>query len=207
MKIVNLDGYTTNPGDQSWDWMGNYGDYKVYDRTTADQVVERAKGANLLIINKTVLDRATLEALRPELEYIGLQSTGYNVVDCAAAKEQGITVCNIPAYSTNAVAQLVFAFILSFTNQVAVHTQAVENGEWCRCPDFCFWKTPLMELDGKTLGIFGFGAIGHRLQKHSVCKCWCAPRTKSRLTGCTAPDLQMRIRCWQTATSSLATAP
>lgn len=163
MKIVNLDGYTTNPGDQSWDWMGNYGDYKVYDRTTADQVVERAKGANLLIINKTVLDRATLEALRPELEYIGLQSTGYNVVDCAAAKELGITVCNIPAYSTNAVAQLVFAFILSFTNQVAVHTQAVENGEWCRCPDFCFWKTPLMELDGKTLGIFGFGAIGHRV--------------------------------------------
>ena len=159
MKIVNLDGYTTNPGDQSWDWMGNYGDYKVYDRTRADQVVERAKGANLLIINKTVLDRATLEALRPDLEYIGLQSTGYNVVDCAAAKELGITVCNIPAYSTNAVAQLVFAFILSFTNQVAVHTQAVENGEWCRCPDFCFWKTPLMELDGKTLGIFGFGAI------------------------------------------------
>ena len=85
------------------------------------------------------------------------------VVDCAAAKELGITVCNIPAYSTNAVAQLVFAFILSFTNQVAVHTQAVENGEWCRCPDFCFWKTPLMELDGKTLGIFGFGAIGHRV--------------------------------------------
>ena len=96
MKIVNLDGFTTNPGDH---WMGNYGDYKVYDRTTADQVVERAKGANLLIINKTVLDRATLEALRPELEYIGLQSTGYNVVDCAAAKELGITVCNIPAYS------------------------------------------------------------------------------------------------------------
>ena len=115
MKIVNLDGYTTNPGDQSWDWMGNYGDYKVYDRTRADQVVERAKGANLLIINKTVLDRATLEALRPDLEYIGLQSTGYNVVDCAAAKELGITVCNIPAYSTNAVAQLVFAFILSLS--------------------------------------------------------------------------------------------
>ena len=85
------------------------------------------------------------------------------MVDCAAAKELGITVCNIPAYSTNAVAQLVFAFILSFTNQVAVHTQAVENGEWCHCPDFCFWKTPLMELDGKTLGIFGFGAIGHRV--------------------------------------------
>ena len=163
MKIVNLDGYTTNPGDQSWDWLGKYGDYTVYDRTTADEVLPRAKGANLLIINKTVLDRAALEALRPELEYIGLQSTGYNVVDCAAAKELGITVCNIPAYSTNAVAQLVFAFILSFTNQVSTHAKAVQDGEWCSCPDFCFWKTPLMELDGKTLGIFGFGAIGHRV--------------------------------------------
>lgn len=146
----------------------------------------------------------------PELEYIGLQSTGYNVVDCAAAKELGITVCNIPAYSTNAVAQLVFAFILSFTNQVAVHTQAVENGEWCRCPDFCFWKTPLMELDGKTLGIFGFGAIGHRVaqiaETFGMQVLVCTPHEKP-LDGCTAPDLQMRIRCWQTATSSLATVP
>ncbi|MGN0521800.1 MAG: NAD(P)-dependent oxidoreductase [Eubacterium sp.] len=163
MKIVNLDGYTTNPGDLSWEGFEKLGEYTVYDRTTPDQIIERAKGANVLIINKTVLDRKLLEALSPELEYIGLQSTGYNVVDCKAARELGITVCNIPAYSTKAVAQLVFAFILQITNQVSLHSDAVKNGEWCTCPDFCFWKTPLSELSGKTIGIIGFGSIGSRV--------------------------------------------
>lgn len=163
MKIVNLDGYTTNPGDQSWDSFRQYGDLTVYERTAPEEVLLRAKGANILIINKTVLNRAMLEELKPELEYIGLQSTGYNVVDCEAAKELGITVSNIPAYSTNAVAQLVFAMILEFTNKVTLHSQAVHNGEWCTCPDFCFWKAPLAELDGKTIGIIGFGAIGRRV--------------------------------------------
>lgn len=165
MKIVNLDGYTTNPGDLSWDGIKRFGDYTVYDRTPADKVIERAKGANILIINKTVVTREILDALSPELKYIGLQSTGYNVVDCDYARKLGITVCNIPAYSTKAVAQLVFAFILQVTNEVALHSNAVKNGEWCTCPDFCFWKTPLTELDSKIIGIIGFGSIGRRVAK------------------------------------------
>lgn len=163
MKIVNLDGCTTNPGDLSWDGIKKYGDYTVYDRTSPKDIVIRAKGANALIINKTVITREILESLKPELEYIGLQSTGYNVVDCQAAKELGITVCNIPSYSTNAVAQLVFAFILEITNQVSVHSESVRNGDWCRCPDFCYWKTSLTELMGKTIGIIGFGSIGRKV--------------------------------------------
>ena len=163
MKIVNLDGHTTNPGDLSWEGIKELGDYTVYDRTAPDEIIRRAKGAEILIINKTVLDRSLLDALSPELKYIGLQSTGYNVVDCEYARELGITVCNIPAYSTNAVAQLVFAFILQITNKVTLHSDAVKNGEWCSCPDFCFWKEPLTELDGKTIGIIGFGSIGRRV--------------------------------------------
>ena len=165
MKIVNLDGVTTNPGDLSWDGMKKLGDFTVYDRTSPDQIIERAKGANALIINKTILTKEILEQLKPELEYVGLQSTGYNVVDCESAKKLGITVCNIPSYSTNAVAQLVFSFILQFTNKVSLHSEAVHNGEWCSCPDFCFWKAPLAELAGKTIGIIGFGAIGQKVAK------------------------------------------
>lgn len=165
MRIVNLDGYTTNPGDLSWDGIKRLGDYTVYDRTSPDEVISRAKGAEILIINKTVITKEILDALSPELKYIGLQSTGYNVVDCDYARKIGVTVCNIPAYSTKAVAQLVFAFILQVTNEVALHSQAVKNGEWCTCPDFCFWKKPLTELDGKVIGIIGFGSIGQRVAK------------------------------------------
>lgn len=163
MKIVNLDGYTTNPGDLSWDGIKKLGDYTVYDRTRPEDVIERAKGAEILIVNKTVITKEILDSLSPELKYIGLQSTGYNVVDCDYARHLGITVCNIPAYSTNAVAQLVFAFILQITNEVTLHSTAVKKGEWCDCPDFCFWKKPLTELDGKTIGIVGFGSIGQRV--------------------------------------------
>lgn len=163
MKIVNLDGFTTNPGDLSWEGIEKLGDYIVYDRTSPDEIINRAKGADILIVNKTIIDRDILDALSPELKYIGLQSTGYNVVDCEYARKLGITVCNIPAYSTNAVAQLVFAFILQITNEVTLHSNAVKNGEWCECPDFCFWKKPLTELDGKTIGIVGFGSIGRRV--------------------------------------------
>lgn len=163
MKIVNLDGFTTNPGDLSWAGIERLGDYTVYERTSPDEIIKRAKGADILIVNKTIIDRDILNALSPELKYIGLQSTGYNVVDCAYARQLGITVCNIPAYSTNAVAQLVFAFILQITNEVTLHSDAVKHGEWCDCPDFCFWKKPLTELDGKTIGIVGFGSIGQRV--------------------------------------------
>lgn len=162
MKIVNLDGYTTNPGDLSWDWLGNYGEYKVYDRTAPEQIAERAKDADILIINKSVITAQMLENL-PNLKFVGLQSTGYNVIDCKAARARNITVSNIPAYSTTGVAQLVFAFILQVSDNVSLHSDAVHNGEWCECPDFCFWKTPLTELDGKTIGIIGFGSIGRRV--------------------------------------------
>lgn len=162
MKIVNLDGYTTNPGDLSWDWLGNYGEYKVYDRTAPEQIVERAKDADILIINKSVITAQMLENLS-NLKFVGLQSTGYNVIDCKAARARNITVSNIPAYSTTGVAQLVFAFILQVADNVSLHSDAVHNGEWCECPDFCFWKTPLTELDGKTIGIIGFGSIGRRV--------------------------------------------
>ena len=162
MKIVNLDGYTTNPGDLSWDNFHKYGEYIVYDRTLPSQSIERAKDADVLIINKSVITAEMLDKM-PKLKYVGLQSTGYNVIDGVAARERGITVSNIPAYSTNAVAQLVFAFILQITNKVSLHSDAVHNNEWCECPDFCFWKAPLSELDGKTIGIIGFGSIGQRV--------------------------------------------
>ena len=164
MKIVNLDGYATNPGDLSWDNFRQYGDYTVYDRTAPSQIIERAKDADILFINKCVITAEMLEQM-PKLKYVGLQSTGYNVIDCAAARKRGITISNIPAYSTNAVAQLVFAFILQITNKVTLHSDAVHQNEWCECPDFCFWKAPLSELDGKTIGIIGFGSIGKRVTK------------------------------------------
>lgn len=164
MKIVNLDGYTTNPGDLSWEFLNKYSDdVTVYDRTSPEEVLSRAKGADILIINKTVLNSDLLKKLSPQLKYVGLQSTGYNVVDLETATKLGITVCNIPSYSTNAVAQQVFAFILHFTNKVELHSDSVHNGDWCSCPDFCYTLSPLSELDGKTLGIIGFGSIGKRV--------------------------------------------
>ncbi len=165
MKIVNLDGYTTNPGDLSWEGIEKLGDYTVYDRTAPEDIIKRAKGAQILMVNKVIITKEILDALSPELEYIGLQSTGYNVVDCEYARKLGITVSNIPSYSTNAVAQLVFSYILLMTNEVSLHSDAVRNGEWTNCPDFCFWKKPLTELGGKTIGIIGFGAIGQKVAR------------------------------------------
>lgn len=162
MKIVNLDGITTNPGDLSWDWLGKYGEYTVYDRTSPEDVIDRAKDADILIINKTYISAEMLELL-PKLKFVALQSTGYNAIDCEAARKKNIIVSNIPAYSTNAVAQLVFAMILEITNKVSLHNDSVHNNEWCECPDFCYWKAPLTELDSKVLGIIGFGSIGERV--------------------------------------------
>lgn len=164
MKIVVLDSYTTNPGDLSWDFLKKYADEVViYPRTEPNEVISRSKGANILIVNKTVLEEEEFDALAPELKYIGLQSTGYNVINLSAAARHGVTVCNIPSYSTNAVAQEVFAFILHFTNMVSLHSDSVHNGDWCSCPDFCYWLSPLSELAGKTIGIIGFGSIGKRV--------------------------------------------
>lgn len=167
MKIVNLDAHTTNPGDLSWDNFKKYGEVVIYERTNPQQIIERAKDADVLFVNKCILTADILDQL-PKLKYVGLQSTGYNVIDCDAAKKKGIVVSNIPAYSTSAVAQLVFALILQITNKVSIHSDAVHNGEWCDCPDFCFWKAPLTELDGKTIGIIGFGSIGQKV--YSIAK-------------------------------------
>ena len=159
MNITVLDGYTENPGDLSWDWLEALGETSIYDCTPDGLIAERSAGCEIIITNKTPLRRETLEKL-PELRYIGLLSTGYNVVDWEYCKEKGIPVCNIPTYSTSAVAQLTFALILEHTNHVALHSDSVMSGEWSNCKYFCYQKSPLAELDGKTLGIIGFGKIG-----------------------------------------------
>lgn len=162
MKIVILDGFTTNPGDLSWDWLREYGELTVYDRTKKEEIIPRCKDAEIVITNKTPLTRTEIDGM-PRLRFVALLSTGYNIADGAYLREKGIPLCNIPAYSTNAVAQLVFSFIMAFTNAVALHSDAVHSGEWTACPDFCFWKTPLAELQGKTLGVVGFGKIGQKV--------------------------------------------
>ena len=160
MKLVILDGYTENPGDLSWDWLNDLVDeYVVYDRTLPEDVLERSKDADILVTNKTVLTGEMLKSL-PKLKFISTLSPGYNVIDTEVAKELGIPVSNIPAYSTDAVAQLVFALLLELTNHVAIHDKSVKDGEWTSCVHFCYTKTPLCELRDKTFGIVGFGKIG-----------------------------------------------
>lgn len=160
MKLVILDGYTENPGDLSWEWLGGLVDeYKVYDKTSAELIVERAKDAEIVVTNKTPLTEETLSQLT-KLRYISTLATGYNVIDIEAASRLGIKVSNIPAYSTDGVAQLVFALLLEMVNSVALHNESVKKGDWADCEHFCYWKTPLTELSGKTFGIIGFGKIG-----------------------------------------------
>lgn len=164
MKIVVLDGYVLNPGDLSWEGIKKLGDTVIYDRTTPDLTVERAKGAKAVFTNKVVLNREIINQL-PDLKFIGVLATGYNVVDAEAAKNAGIVVTNIPAYSTASVAQMVFAHILNFAQNVGLHAQSVSSGDWAGSIDFAYWKTPQTELAGKTLGIIGFGQIGQAVAK------------------------------------------
>lgn len=159
MKIVVLDGYTLNPGDLSWEQFKSLGEFETYDRTPAALTVERARDAGIVLTNKTLLDRAVIAAL-PQLRYIGVLATGYNVVDIAAARERGIPVCNVPEYGTANVAQAAFALLLELTNRVGHHAQTVREGRWTSSQDFCYWDAPLVELHGRTLGIVGFGRIG-----------------------------------------------
>lgn len=159
MKIVILDGYCVNPGDLSWDGLRAFGEVVVYDRTSASEAAARAHGADAVLLNKTPLSADTLAQL-PELEYIGVLATGYNVVDVDAARGQGITVTNIPTYGTASVAQFVFALLLELCHNVKLHSDAVRSGEWSRHADWSFWKSPLVELAGKTMGVVGFGRIG-----------------------------------------------
>lgn len=164
MTITVLDGYTLNPGDMSWEKLGELGDLTVYDRTIPTEIIERAKGSEIVLTNKTVLDRKVIEQL-PDLKYIGVLATGYNVVDIKAATERGITVTNIPAYSTASVAQMVFALLLAVTNRVEYFTEENRAGRWSRSADFCYWDFPLTELAGKYFGIVGLGNIGRSVAR------------------------------------------
>ncbi len=164
MKIVVLDGYTLNPGDLSWDRLSHFGNLKVFERTSVGDILERVGDAEVIFTNKTPLSRETLAAL-PSVKYVGVLATGYNVVDVGAAKELGITVTNIPTYGTDAVAQFVFALLLEICHHVGSHSEAVKAGDWAKCPDFCFWNYPLIELVGKTIGIIGYGRIGQATGK------------------------------------------
>lgn len=159
MKIVVLDGYTLNPGDNPWTSVEKLGDLTVYDRTPADQVFERARKADIIIANKAVIDRELIGRLQ-RLKFISVMATGYNVIDVEAAREKGIPVSNVPVYSTNAVAQHVFAALLSLIHRISEHDQSVRAGDWTRCLDFSYWNTNIFELAGKTMGIVGLGRIG-----------------------------------------------
>jgi len=159
MKIVVLDGYCLNPGDLDWSALGALGEVGVYDRTPAAEAESRARGAAVVLTNKTPLPGAVLERLAG-LRYIGVLATGYNIVDVEAARRLGIVVANIPTYGTASVAQFVFALLLELCHRVGMHADAVRTGEWSRNPDWCFWKSPLVELAGKTMGVVGFGRIG-----------------------------------------------
>lgn len=159
MKIIVLDGYGLNPGDLSWDAMSALGDLTVYERTSPSELLARAEGAEVLITNKTLITADDMAAL-PELRYIGVLATGFNVVDIEAAKARGIVVTNIPAYSTASVAQMVFAHILNIAQRVGYYADENVKGRWSDSKDFCYWDTNLVELDGKKMGIVGYGNIG-----------------------------------------------
>lgn len=175
-KIVVLDGYVLNPGDLSWEPLARLGELTVYERTAPEQTAERIGEAQIVLTNKTVLDGKIMEAC-PKLRYIGVLATGYNVVDVRAAADRGIAVTNIPSYGTASVAQYTIALLLELCHHIGEHSECVKRGEWSRNRDWCFWKHPLMELDGKTMGIVGYGRIG-------------------RQTGKIAEALGMRVLAW-----------
>lgn len=167
MKIVALDGYAANPGDLSWDELKALGECVIYDRTAPEEVLERAADAEVMLTNKVVITADMMAAL-PQLKYIGVMATGYNIVDIDAARERGIIVTNIPSYSTDSVAQMVFAHILNIAQQVQHHSEAVHQGRWTSSKDFCFWDTPLIELRGKKLGIVGLGNTGYTTARIAI---------------------------------------
>ena len=164
MNITVLDGHTLNPGDLHWDELQSLGPCEIFDRTAPDQILARAANAEIILTNKVILSRETINAL-PKLRYLGVLATGYNVVDAIAARERGIPVTNIPGYSTRSVAQLTFALLLELTHHTGHHAQTVRDGRWSHSVDFCYWDFPLLELDGLTLGVIGFGQIGREVAK------------------------------------------
>lgn len=162
MNITALDGYTLNPGDNPWDAVAKLGSFTCFDRTSAEQIVERAGDADIILTNKAPLSAATINQL-PKLKFISVTATGYNIVDVLAARARGIPVSNVPVYATDTVAEYVMAVLLNFYYQPQLHSELVKQGEWSRSADFCFWRTPLAELAGRTIGIVGFGRIGRRV--------------------------------------------
>ncbi len=179
IKLTILDGHAVNPGDLPWSFLDGLVDYTVYERTAPEEVIERIGNSDAIFLNKIQITKEIFDSC-PKLKYIGVLATGYNVIDLEAARAHGVTVTNIPAYSTDSVAQHVFAFILYFTNQVAQHSESVMAGDWVKCRDFCFWNGSLSELSGKTLGIFGYGNIGKKvaeLGKAFGMKVICCTRT------------------------------
>lgn len=164
IKLAILDGNAVNPGDLSWDEFKEFADITVYKRTEPEELIERVIDCDAIFVNKVPFTEEIINQL-PKLKYIGVCATGYNVINLDACRKRNIIVTNVPAYSTDAVAQHVFALITNFTNNVALHSQSVHDGGWVRSPDFVYWEKPLMELSGKTLGIFGYGSIGSKVAK------------------------------------------
>jgi len=164
MKIVVLDAYTLNPGDLSWSGIEALGECTLYERTAPELTLERISGADIVFTNKVLITKEILNQV-PTLKFIGVLATGFNVVDTLATKDAGVVVCNIPAYSTRSVAQMVFSHILHFAQNISVHAKSVADGEWAKSNDFAYWLTPQTELAGKTLGIIGFGQIGQAVAK------------------------------------------
>ncbi|WP_407399223.1 D-2-hydroxyacid dehydrogenase [Treponema sp.] len=162
MKITILDGNALNPGDLSWAPVEKFGDLTVYPRTAQEDVVSRIGDSDVILLNKINITEEVLSKC-PNLKYIGVQATGYNVIDLEACRKHNVTVTNVPSYSRAGVAQMVFAYITEFASRPALHNESVKKGDWVKCPDFCYWKTPLIELEGKTLGIYGYGSIGRRV--------------------------------------------
>lgn len=162
MNIVVLDGYTLNPGDLRWEGFDKFGNLQVYDRTPKDEIITRAKHAQIVLTNKTPLSKEDLKELT-ELKYIGVLATGYNVVDIDAANDQGVVVTNVPAYGSHSVAQMTFALLLELCQHVQRHSDSVKEGKWANSPDFCYTDYSLMELNGKNMGIIGFGDIGNKV--------------------------------------------
>lgn len=165
MEIVILDGHALNPGDLSWKCFEQFGNVQYYDRTVGEtEAIQRIGSADIVIMNKVPITESVLQAC-PSIKLICILATGYNVVDCSATAKRNIPVCNVPGYGTDSVAQFTFALLLELCHHVNLHSESVHNGEWSSCPDFCYWKTPQMELAGKTIGIIGYGAIGQAVGK------------------------------------------
>lgn len=197
MNIVILDAFTTNPGDLDWNRLQSMGNLTVYDKTEERDILTRAEAAELVLTNKTPLSGDTLRQL-PKCRYIGTLSTGYNIIDLETARALRIPVCNVPAYCTKAVAQMTFALLFELTNQVDLHSRSVHDGEWCESPHFCYWKIPLVELEHKTMGIVGFGAIGQAVAQVALAlgmKVLVNSRTRRVLPeGCRWVELEQLFR-------------